>query len=182
VREERLELSRVAPLEPKSSAYTNFATLALHINNIWGGRWGSNPRPPESQSGALPTELRPPYVIYYMARLAGFEPATLGLEGRCSIQMSYRRPKKARRISVKHNSLYHAKLGRGGGIRTPDILLPKQARYQTALHPDLTETRIILGHSPSVNPNFIANIHTAFMLRYDNSSIVILRNMHAKAS
>ena len=25
--------------------------------------------------------------------------------------------------------------GRGGGIRTPDILLPKQARYQTALHP-----------------------------------------------
>jgi hypothetical protein len=25
--------------------------------------------------------------------------------------------------------------GRGGGIRTPDILLPKQARYQTALYP-----------------------------------------------
>ncbi|SJM93352.1 hypothetical protein CRENPOLYSF2_3260005 [Crenothrix polyspora] len=29
-----------------------------------------------------------------------------------------------------------AQNGRGGGIRTPDILLPKQARYQTALHPD----------------------------------------------
>ena len=26
--------------------------------------------------------------------------------------------------------------GRGRGIRTPDILLPKQARYQTALHPE----------------------------------------------
>ena len=26
-----------------------------------------------------------------MARLAGLEPATLGLEGRCSIRMSYRR-------------------------------------------------------------------------------------------
>jgi hypothetical protein len=28
--------------------------------------------------------------------------------------------------------------GRGGEIRTPDILLPKQARYQTALHPEGT--------------------------------------------
>lgn len=27
----------------------------------WGERWGSNPRPPESQSGTLPTELRSPY-------------------------------------------------------------------------------------------------------------------------
>ena len=26
--------------------------------------------------------------------------------------------------------------GRGGEIRTPDILLPKQARYRTALHPE----------------------------------------------
>lgn len=36
--------------------------------------------------------------------------------------------------------LYPAELravsaGRGGEIRTPDILLPKQARYQTTLHP-----------------------------------------------
>jgi hypothetical protein len=28
------------------------------------------------------------------------------------------------------------KLGRGGEIRTPDILLPKQARYQATLHPE----------------------------------------------
>jgi hypothetical protein len=57
--------------------------------------------------------------ILRMARLAGLEPATPGLEGRCSIRLSYKRL-----------------TGRGGGIRTPDILLPKQARYQTALHPD----------------------------------------------
>ena len=30
------------------------------------------------------------------------------------------------------------KVGRGREIRTPDILLPKQARYQTALYPDLS--------------------------------------------
>jgi hypothetical protein len=28
------------------------------------------------------------------------------------------------------------KNGRGGEIRTPDILLPKQARYQATLHPE----------------------------------------------
>lgn len=27
--------------------------------------------------------------------------------------------------------------GRGGGIRTPDFLLPKQTDYQTVLHPDM---------------------------------------------
>ena len=54
-----------------------------------------------------------------LVRLAGLEPATPSLEGWCSIQLSYKR-----------------KIGRGRGIRTPDILLPKQARYQTALYPD----------------------------------------------
>ncbi len=33
--------------------------LTAHLRK-WGGRWDSNPRQPESQSGALPTELRPP--------------------------------------------------------------------------------------------------------------------------
>ena len=46
--------SHGCPLEPKSSASTNFATSA------WGDRWDLNPRQPESQSGTLPTELRPP--------------------------------------------------------------------------------------------------------------------------
>ena len=62
-----------------------------------------------------------------MARLAGLEPATLGLEGRCSIQMSYRR-------TYRFQSFYIN--GRGKRIRTSDFLLPKQARYQTALYPE----------------------------------------------
>ena len=36
--------------------------------------------------------------------------------------------------------------GRGGEIRTPDPLLPKQMRYQTALHPE--KSAIILDRFP----------------------------------
>ncbi len=62
-----------------------------------------------------------------MARPAGLEPATIRLEGGCSIQLSYGR------LTVRPPE--HSENGRGREIRTPDILLPKQARYQTALYP-----------------------------------------------
>ena len=61
-----------------------------------------------------------------MVRPAGLEPATIRLEGGCSIQLSYGRVLDLFRVVLKN--------GRSGGIRTPDILLPKQARYRTALH------------------------------------------------
>ena len=58
---------------------------AHRAHSLWGGIWGSNPRHPEPQSGALPTELIPPY----LARQEGFEPPTYCLEGSCSILLSY---------------------------------------------------------------------------------------------
>ena len=70
-----------------------------------------------------------------MARPAGLEPATHGLEGRCSIQLSYERFGVRFGHAFLAISLLWKAFGRGRGIRTPDILLPKQARYQTALYP-----------------------------------------------
>ena len=58
--------------------------------NKWGERWDSNPRPPGPQSGAL-TNWATLAIKYLLARLEGFEPPTHGLEGRCSILLSYRR-------------------------------------------------------------------------------------------
>ena len=52
----------------------------------WGGRWESNPRPQGPQSCALTNWATPAILV----RLKGFEPLTLGLEGRCSILLSYR--------------------------------------------------------------------------------------------
>src|SRR5699024_1520304 len=37
------------------------AALPLGYSPKWGDRWGSNPRMPEPQSGALTTSPRPPY-------------------------------------------------------------------------------------------------------------------------
>ncbi len=65
VRTGRLELPHLSAPEPKSGVSTNFTTSAQQ-HQEWGGRWGLNPRPPESQSGALPTELRPPlHLTFY---------------------------------------------------------------------------------------------------------------------
>src|SRR4051812_17494764 len=62
-----------------------------------------------------------------MACPTGIEPVTPSLEGWCSIRLSYGH------VSDRAD---HRFSGRGGEIRTPDILLPKQARYQAALHPE----------------------------------------------
>ena len=93
-------------------------------------------------------ELRPPSKDNYLnlprsvivhailACPAGLEPTTPSLEGWCSIRLSYGQPA--------------CKAGRGGEIRTPDILLPKQARYQAAPHPE-KRSHMILRESQRSN-------------------------------
>ena len=77
---------------------------------------------------------------FVLARPTGLEPATVGLEGRCSIRLSYGRI-VSRTFSTSIRPARRLANGRGRGIRTPDILLPKQARYQTALYPGTPDAR-----------------------------------------
>lgn len=77
-----------------------------------------------------------------MACPTGIEPVTPSLEGWCSIRLSYGH-------YVEHAMNAWTVIGRGGEIRTPDILVPNQARYQATLHPEKADT--ILFHTQYVN-------------------------------
>ena len=63
----------------------------------------------------------------------GFEPVTVCLEGRCSIQLSYETVEK------KSDSLWELSdfCCRGDRIRTCDPLVPNQMRYRAAPLPEL---------------------------------------------
>ena len=123
------------------------------MTHIWGDRRDSNPRQPVPQTGALPTELRSPYVL--MACLKRFELLAHALEGRCSIQLSYRHiigagnEGRTRDIQLGRLTLYQLSYsrtnfyyvlyfinGRNSKIRTCGPLLPRQVRYRTALYSD----------------------------------------------
>ena len=86
----------VAGFEPTNAGIKIPCLTAWRHPNIetlerkWGERWDSNPRPPGPQSGAL-TNWATLAVLTFLAHLKGLEPPTHGLEGRCSILLSYRR-------------------------------------------------------------------------------------------
>ena len=80
----------------------------------WGGIWGSNPRHPEPQSGALPTELIPP--DQFLRREGGQTAAP--------------------------NLLPPSGVGTPRGIRTPDLLLRRQLLYPAELLAHMRCTRL----------------------------------------
>ena len=104
---------------------------------LWGDRRDLNPRQPVPQTGALPTELRSPYI---------YETSYLSLK----IKWSGRRGSNSRHSAWKADALPTELLpqiiyGRCSRIWTYDPLLPRQVRYRAALYTVLEYFFITLG-------------------------------------
>lgn len=81
----------------------------------WSKRWDSNPRPPVPETGAL---TRLSYSQIEVVCAVGFEPTTSWAQTRRPTRLSYAQiaPPMVQRIGLQ------------GGIRTHDLLSPRQAR------------------------------------------------------
>ena len=146
---------------------------------------GAPSGPTFGRSKLLPATLVEPVLVLRcapVARPAGLEPATPGLEGRCSIQLSYgRKPPEPVYLPTpdrstiglrtrRHIHRFSHGRGRGRGIRTPDPLLPKQMRYQTAPCPA----------SSTVQRRRRAYPHGRRMIRVGSGSVNLAQALRAR--
>ena len=162
-----LGLGAVRPSPSGPLRLTNIAMpcpLAAHLGA--SPRWAVSPELSQKCRKTIGEGKKFRQVLVLLVRPAGFEPATLGLEGRCSIRLSYGRREPLRiRPTPPRGSSGGTACGRGRGIRTPDFLLPKQARYQAALYPvdrPLARTRTSqAGHDPVYSPRLTGRPGTA---------------------
>ena len=92
-------LARRTGLEPATLGVTGRYSNQLSYHRVlnWWVMTESNRRHPACKAGALPTELitlktsTAASLRYFLARRTGLEPATLGVTGRYSNQLSYHR-------------------------------------------------------------------------------------------
>ena len=77
--------------------------------------------------------------------------------------MNYTRAMKSRRARCRagYCTPLLPRNGRDDRIRTCDILLPKQARYQTAPHPDITGKAVLYPNSRRLTRCDFSSAHTA---------------------
>ena len=152
-------------LHPKMSEEKRPAPPA---SSLWGGIWGSNPRHPEPQSGALPTELIPPNRpgkpgAYTVSHPAGQSPIP-GAEGACE------RMQQA-----------SSDVGTPRGIRTPDLLLRRQLLYPAELLAHINPRQpllfMALERVMGIEPTYPAWKAGVLPLNYTRASVPLkLRN------
>jgi hypothetical protein len=103
------------------------------------------------------------------ARLAGFEPATHGLEVRCSIQLSYRRTSPHGRRGARPGHHRRPPTGAGDGVRTRDNQLGRLELYQLSYTRPLTptaETGTVIGTRGFEPPTPCSQSRCATRLRH----------------
>jgi hypothetical protein len=104
---------------------------------IWGDRWGSNPRQPESQSGALPTELRSPLNSFVTLRVGAMRmPPLQGVVGveRFELPTSCSQSRRATRLRYTPNFCSVCRVGMILTALRPVNLQSKEKLSESTVH------------------------------------------------